>query len=130
MSAVIVWPIAVCLLVVPVLLAVITIPTWIERQSDATDAARNAARTLATAATWDQGVTAANQTVAEIAQNNGLDPSQITTSYTGSLQRGSTVTASVTVDIPAAALPGIGTFAQRHWTATVSARVDDYRSQG
>lgn len=130
MSAVLVWPLAVCLLVVPVLFVVLTIPTWIERQTDATDAARNAARTLATADTWDHGVAAANAVVTDIARNNGLDPSQVTASYTGSLQPGSTVTASVTVTIPAATLPAVGAVAQTHWTATVSARIDDHRNPG
>ena len=130
MSTAFIWPLAVCLLVVPVLILVVTIPTWIERQSDATAAARNAARILATADTWDQGVTDANQTVAEIAANNGLDPAQVTTNYTGSLQPGSTVTAAVTVVIPATVFPGAGTFGERHWTATVTDRVDDYRNPG
>jgi hypothetical protein len=129
-SAPIIWPLAICLFVIPVLIMVLSFPTWIERQNDATDAARTAARALVTANSWAQGVADANAAVADIATNNGLDPNQITTNYTGSLQRGGVVTASVTVVIPTTVIPGLATVGQRHWTATATARVDDYRSLG
>ncbi len=129
-SAPIIWPLAICLFVIPVLIMVLSFPTWIERQNDATDAARTAARTLVTANTWTQGVTDANTAVADIAANNGLDPNQITTNYTGTLQPGGNVTASVTVVIPTTVIPGLGTVGQRRWTATATARVDDYRRTG
>jgi len=131
MSSPIVFPLAVSLLVFPVLILVLSFPTWCERQVDATTAARNAARVLVTAPDWNTGVTEANQVVTEIAANNGLDPSDVSASYSGSLDRGASVTASVTVVIPATVFPGFHvTTAEIHWTASSTEQVDQYRSIG
>jgi hypothetical protein len=131
MSSPIVFPLAVSLLVFPVLILVLSFPTWSERQVDATTAARNAARVLVTAPDWNTGVAEANQVVTEVAVNNGLDPSDVTASYTGSLDRGASVTASVTVVIPATVFPGFHvTTAEIHWTASSTEQVDQYRSIG
>ena len=83
----------VTLVVIPVLLLVLTIPTWLERSVDARDAAANAARALATANTWAAGTAAANQTVTELMTGDGLNPSDVEVSYGGSLNPGATVTA-------------------------------------
>ena len=117
------------LLVIPVFLLVLTVPTWQARTVDARDAARNAARALVTAATWEQGVAAANQAVAEITANNGVPATDVAASYTGNLNRGGTVTATVTVAIPDGAIPGVGNFGTFHYTATSSEQVDPYRSE-
>lgn len=116
------------IIVIPVFLLVLVLPTWEARTVDARDAARNAARAVVTAPTWDQGITAANQAVAEIAANNGIDPAQLTATYTGTLQHGSEVTATVTVTIPDTVIPGIGNFGTRHYTAASTEAVDLYRS--
>lgn len=116
------------LLVIPVLLLVLTVPTWEERTVDARDAAANAARALVTADTWAAGVAAADQAVATEATNDGLTPSQIAVSYRGALTPGATVTATVTVTIPAGAIPGIGAFGTLHYTASSTQHVDSYRS--
>ena len=117
------------LLVIPVLLIVLTLPTWEERSVDARDAAANAARALATAGTWTTGVAAADQTVAEAVTNDGIAPTQIVTSYRGALTPGATVTATVTVTIPAGMVPGIGAFGALHYTASSTQHVDSYRSE-
>lgn len=130
-SSPIIFPLAISLLVFPVLIMVLSFPTWSERQIDATTAARNAARILVIAPDWNTGVAAANQVVNEIAVNNGLNPADVTVSYSGSLSRGATVSASVTVLIPATVFPGFHiTTAAIHWTATSTENVDDYRSIG
>jgi hypothetical protein len=116
------------LLVIPVLLLVLTLPTWEERTVDARDAAANAARALATAGTWTSGVSAADQTVAEAATNDGITPAQIAASYRGALNPGATVTATVTVTIPAGTIPGIGAFGTLRYTASSTQHVDSYRS--
>lgn len=117
------------LLVIPVLLLVLTVPTWEERTVDARDAAANAARALATAGTWATGVFAADQTVAEAATNDGITPAQIAATYRGALTPGATVTATVTVTIPAGTIPGIGAFGALHYTASSTQHVDNYRSE-
>lgn len=116
------------LVVIPVLLLVLTIPTWLERSVDARDAAANAARALATANTWDSGTAAADQTVSELISGDGLNPNDVKVSYTGSLNPGGTVTATVTVVIPAGVIPGIGRYGTIHYTTTSTQHIDSYKA--
>ena len=119
---------ALAVVITPVLLLVLTIPTWLERGVDARDAAANAARTLATADNWQAGTLAANQTVSQLITGDGLDPNLVTTSYGGDLNPGSIVTARVTVTIPAGVIPGIGHYGTVHYTATSTQHVDTYKA--
>lgn len=128
MSVVLTLVLGLGFVVIPVFLLVLTLPTWEARTVDARDAARNAGRALVTSDTWSDGVAAANQAVDEIAANNGVPPSDMTAAYTGSLTRGSAVTATVTIAIPDTVIPGIGSFGTRHFTATSTEQVDPYRS--
>jgi hypothetical protein len=128
-SASLTLPLGLTFIVIPVLILVLTLPTWLERTVDARDAAAQAARTLVTADTWTAGVTAAEQTVATETANDGLSRADLTASYTGTLTPGGSVTATVTVTIPAGAIPGIGAFGTEHYTASSTQLVDDYRSE-
>jgi len=116
------------LVVIPVLLLVLTLPTWEERTVDARDAAANAARVLAAAASWPAGMSAADQTVAEMTANDGVPPSEVNVAYTGGVAPGATVTAVVTVTIPAGLIPGIGSFGAFHYSAQSTQHVDTFRS--
>jgi hypothetical protein len=118
----------VTLVVIPVLLLVLTIPTWLERSVDARDAAANAARALATANTWAAGTAAANQTVTELITGDGLNPSDVEVTYGGSLNPGATVTATVTVEIPAGVIPGLGHYGTVHYRATSTQHIDTFRA--
>lgn len=120
---------AVGFLLIPVACLVLTLPTWVERQTVARTAAREAARQLATAPSWSTGVAQADQAVAEIADNNGLNRNGVHAGYQGSLTRGSTVTVRVTVDIPAVNLPLFGATGGFAYTATHDETVDAYRSR-
>lgn len=128
MSAPLTLVLGLAFIVIPLFMLVLTLPTWEARTVDARDAARNAARALVTAPTWNQGVADANQAVNEIAANNGVDPADVTATYTGTLTRGSAVTAAVTIVIPDTVIPGVGSFGIRHYTATSTENVDPYRS--
>lgn len=114
--------------IIPVFLLVLTLPTWEARTVDANDAARNAVRALVTADTWADGVAAANQAVGEIMSNNGIAAGDYTSNYRGALNRGSKVTATVTITIPDTVIPGIGAFGTRHYTGSSTEQVDPYRS--
>ena len=116
------------LFIIPILLLVLTVPTWEARTLDARDAASDAARALATADTWSAGVNAADQTISEETANDGLNPADITVRYSGTLTPGATVTAAVTVTIPAGAVPGLGAFGTLHYTAESTQHVDSFRS--
>ncbi len=114
------------LLVLPIALLVLTLPTWFARQNLARLAAQQAARIAVVARSAPQGEAVAR----EIAANNGLDPDRdMTVAFDpgSSLDRGGVVIAEVTVRIPLSAIPGLrlGGFS---WTARFSEQVDRYRS--
>jgi hypothetical protein len=114
------------LIVLPVMVLVLTLPAWEQRAVDAQDAARIAARALVTADNWDDGVSAADQAVAQLEAGDGLPPTDVTVSYSGSLDTGGSITAAVTVVIPAGNLPGLGFVGQLHYTASSTEHVDSY----
>ena len=117
------------LLVIPILLLVLTLPTWESRTVDARDAAAAAARALVTSDSWDAGVADANRVVQEIASTDGVG-GELAVSYSGSLTRGGSVSARVTVTIPATEIPLIGAVGDLHYSSTSTQLVDEYRSLG
>lgn len=120
---------AVGLLLLPTACLVITFPTWSERQLIARNAARESARRVATAPTWASGTAAADRSIQATAVDAGLVPESMHSTYTGSLDRGGTVTVSVTIDIPAVVLPIFGPTGGWAYTATHKEWVDRYRSR-
>jgi hypothetical protein len=115
------------LIVMPVLVLVLTLPTWEQRTVDAQDAARDAARALVMADDWGDGVAAADQAVYEIVSSDGLVPGDVSLRLAGSLAPGATVTASVTVLVPAGNFPGLGFIGTLHYTASSTEHVDASR---
>ena len=115
------------LIVMPVMVLVLTLPTWEQRAVDAQDAARTAARALVTADDWDDGISAADEAVSQLVAGDGLPPADLTVTYSGSLTPGATVSAAVTVVIPAGNLPGLGFVGALHYTASSTEHVDSYR---
>ena len=118
------------LLVFPVALLVLTLPTWSERQTTARSIAREASRVVAVAGVCDRG--RATDTGHDMARNLGLAPSDVDVRLDcvpgGRLPRGGSVRASVTVAVPAVTFPGIGSVGAWSWTAHHSEPVDQYRS--
>ncbi|MBW3601628.1 MAG: hypothetical protein KY434_02880 [Actinobacteria bacterium] len=127
-------PIELCLgvgvLLLPTVLLVLTLPTWVQRQSLARLVAQEAARTLAASRTWPDGVADATALARTIAANHGLGPGDLRLRLDGRLERGATVSATVTVRVPASRVPGwdpVGDFAMTEAHREV---VDPYRSLG
>jgi len=118
------------LIVIPVLLLVLSLPTWAARTVDAHDAASAAARTLVRSDSWADGVASADQVVQQIGATDAVGSGQLSVSYRGSLTRGAEVSATVTVLIPAAQIPLIGAVGDLHYSATSTQLVDQYRSVG
>jgi len=118
------------LLVFPVALLVLTLPTWSERQTTARSIAREVSRVVAVAGVCDRQRAA--ETGNDMARNLGLSTSDISVTLdcaTGArLPRGGSVRASVTVSVPAVDIPGIGGVGAWSWTAHHSEPVDQYRS--
>ena len=114
-------------LVLPVAMLVLTLPTWFARQNLARLAAQQAARTAVVTRSGDRGLAAAR----EIAAGNGLDPDtemRVAFAPESSLGRGGVVVTQVTVRMPITVVPGLGDVGSFSWTATYSERVDPYRS--
>ncbi|HSH60064.1 MAG TPA: hypothetical protein VK988_10565 [Acidimicrobiales bacterium] len=116
------------LFLVPLALLVITIPTWPERQTVARAAAIEAARSAVLADSLDEGMGNGNAAVAQAARNYGLDPDQFRVAWGGGFGRGQSMTARVTVRMPALVVPGLTAVEAWSWTASHTERVDDYRS--
>jgi hypothetical protein len=118
------------LLLFPVALLVLTLPTWSERQTTARSIAREVSRIVAVAGVCDHA--RATETGQDMARNLGLPPGDIDVQLdcaTGArLPRGGNVRASVTVAVPAVDLPGIGSVGAWSWTAHHSEPIDQYRS--
>jgi hypothetical protein len=118
------------LLLIPVALLVITIPTWSERQATARAIVREVARSTAVAGVCDTG--AADETADTMADNLGVEPGEVEVDlrcFPGErLPRGGEVEAAVTIQMPAMRFPGITQVGGWDWTANHREPVDPYRS--
>jgi hypothetical protein len=110
----------------PVTMLVLSVPTWEQRLVDAQDAARAAARALATANSVQDAETLANQAVAAVMEADGLPAGQFQATYSGELVPGALVRAAVSVQVPISQVPGLGAVGDVHYTATATAHVDSY----
>lgn len=118
---------AVGLLLLPVLLLVASLPSWAERRHTAIVAAREAAATALEGYPRDASGDAA--AVAEwIAAVHGVGPDEIDVRVSGDVRRGGSVTATVTIDMPAIDVPLIGGVGGFHWTTSQTRRIDEFRS--
>lgn len=127
--AVLEWPLAVFILLVPIAAMATLLPTWSERQTVARDAAATAARVAVLEADPEEAMNAGEDAAERTAMNFGLDPGDVTVSWSGDLGRGSAITATVTVQMPVAAFPGLGSVDAWSWSSSHTERVDDYRSR-
>jgi hypothetical protein len=115
------------LIVLPVLVLVLTIPTWEQRTVDAQDAARAGARALVVADDWQDGALAADDAIDQVIVGDGLVAPDVTVRLAGSLEPGGKVSVAVTVLLPVGNLPGLGFVGVLHYTATSVEHVDNYR---
>jgi hypothetical protein len=118
------------LLLFPVALLVLTLPSWSERQTTARSIAREVSRIVAVAGVCDHR--RAVDTGHDMAQNLGVTPGDIDVQLDCApgerLRRGGSVRASVTVAVPAVRFPGIGSVGAWSWTAHHREPIDQYRS--
>ncbi len=126
-TAAIELPLAVGLLLLPISMIVMLVPQWPERQTVARAAAKDAATVYANAPDMATGAELARASVEQAAANHGLPTRSLTVELGGEWCRACTVTANVTVDIPAVDVPLVGTVGSFTWSASSSARIDDYR---
>lgn len=127
-AAAIEMPLAVGLLLLPIAILVMMVPQWPERQTVARAAAKDAATVYANAPDEQSGQAQAAAVVSTAAANHGMPAGSMSIELGGEWCRACTVTVSVTVLIPAVDVPFAGTIGSFGYTATSSARIDDYRS--
>jgi Flp pilus assembly protein TadG len=125
--AVIEFPFGV-LLVFAAALMVLTVPTWLERHAAARAAADEAARAVVLADNWDEGAAQAQAIVDQVATNYDLAPGDLTLELSGSFDRGSSVTATVTVTMPVSNVPLVGSVGGFSRSLSHTEVVDPFRS--
>jgi hypothetical protein len=115
-------------LLFPVVMLVGSLPRWSERQHAAIVAAREAAR--AASQSWPaDGQIEADRVSREVMTTYGVAPSDVKVVVSAPPERGGLLTATVTVRMPAVAVPLLAHAAAWSWTARESVRIDDYRSR-
>lgn len=115
-------------ILMPVLIMLFSLPTWWERQSLGRLAAQETARTVALADSWQEGMERGHAMAAQLALNHGVDPADLQVGFAGSLERGATVTATVTVTVPALVVPLITSVPSFELGFAHTEAVDLYRS--
>lgn len=119
------FPMIFGLLLVPFGLLILALPTWVERQTAARDAAGESARYLVLNGT--DGATTAEQIVRDIEAGYGFEAGTLVASIPeGGLVPGESVTVQVSVVIPATVLPIFGGIGEVQWTTEHTERVPDY----
>jgi len=112
----------------PVFIIVVSAPSWVERLLFARTAAQEAARAVVLADSWSEGQTQAGRVVDEVAANHDVPPGLMSLALSGELERGATVTATVTVQTPTLSIPFVTTVGSTTLSSTHSEVVDHYRS--
>jgi hypothetical protein len=121
----------VALLLFPVALLVASLPGWFDRQSVARQAARDAARAVVLDGTCRDDI--ASAAALRIARGGGLEPSEVSVELDcvagTALERDHSISAHVTVDMPAVSVPLIGSVGAWRWTAGHTEPIDPYGSR-
>jgi hypothetical protein len=128
------WMIGVAVVVLPLVLALLSMPRWYERADLARGLAREVASVVVRSESLTSGLATADELVAAAAAGAGLSSAPgcregcIAYSVTGDLNRGEYVTARVTVDLPDLVIPFAGSISVGSWAAVHAERVEDLRS--
>ncbi len=119
---------AIGLLLLPVVLLVGSLPQWSERQHAAIVATREAAQIAAQ--DWPaDGQVDAERAARDVMATYGIAQGDVRVVVSSPPGRGGLVTATVTVRMPAVAVPLLARVGAWSWTTHASVRIDDYRSR-
>lgn len=113
---------------IPVFVIVMSVPTWVDRLLFARTAAQEAARVMVLADTWEEGQSQANEMVQQVAANHGVPAGETSLTLGGQLERGATVSATVSVQTPAINIPFVTTIGSVTLSRSHTEIVDHYRS--
>lgn len=114
-------------LLVLVAIVTVTLSTWPERATTGRKVARVAAQAAAEQTSWDDAQAAGASAADEAATNYGLRPGDFTVDIAGSIERDGAVTATVSIRMPAIAVPGINA-GEWTWTTSSTQAAGAYRS--
>jgi hypothetical protein len=114
-------------LFVGLILVLVALPQWPERQGAARAAAAEGARAAVLVASPAQMQAAAERTAREVLTNYGIPASDYSITVDGSLERGTAITVSVTIHLPVIAVPFGPAVEHGSYTARSVERVEDYR---
>jgi hypothetical protein len=112
-------------MLLPVALLVLQIPQWPQAQTAARSTAKETATLMVNAPSAEAGLEAAEAALERASANLDQDMTMV---VEGEWCRGCDVTVTVTVEVPAIVVPGIGSTGAIEWSTSSTARVDDYRS--
>jgi Flp pilus assembly protein TadG len=112
---------------VALILAMIALPQWPERQGAARGAASEAARAAVLVESPGEVGPTAERVAMQVLANYGVDTGDARVSVSGELVRGAEIQVSVTISMPVIVVPVAGELATSDYTATVTERVEDYR---
>jgi hypothetical protein len=120
------------IILLPLLAGIAQLPRWVDARAAADLAAQEAARQMVLADTWETGSGAGATVAREVVRNHGFPDSVLqAVTFEGELERGGTVTATVTLAVPPVILPGVGEVGGTILlTRSAVERVDDYRQFG
>lgn len=136
------WALGLGLVVLPLIIAVMSIAPILDRLSTARTMAQEAARAMVLADDWAAGELAADSVARRVAGNHGIGDGEwcaapgdaecvavdITGTTPGVLERGGEVYVTARVPASAVTIPFIGEFAGITLSGTHTERIDDYRS--
>ena len=120
---------AVALILVPLGALGATLTAWPERVGAARVVAAEAARAAAAESSWASATSAGAAMAAQVAANYGLRAEALSVSFSGSVERGGSVTATVGVVMPVLRVPGVGGSGGWTWTTSHTQPTDLYRSR-
>jgi hypothetical protein len=119
---------AIGLLLLPVVLLVASLPQWSERQHAATVAADEAARVAVAA--WPADATArATEAADDVAATYGIPARDLDVAVSPPPGRGQLLSVTVTIRMPALAVPLLAHTGSWSWRAHEVRRIDDYRTR-
>ena len=123
------FALGVFLILFPLAALGVTLSAWPDRVAAARVVAAEAARAASRENTWAQATSAGSNMARQVAANYGLDPGELSVSFTGSVDRGGAVTARVGVVMPVLRVPGLASAGGWTWTTQHTEATDLYRSR-
>lgn len=123
------FALCVALILVPLAALGVTLTAWPDRVAAARVVAAEAAKAAARESAWDAAVSSGTDTARQVADNYGIPAAEMSVAFSGSVDRGGSVTASVGVVMPLLHVPGVGDAGGWTWWTEHTQATGLYRSR-